>query len=340
MRQLPREITEFRALLLGWYLREGRKLPWRKTRDPYHILVSEFMLQQTQVVTVLRYYRDWLVKFPTLAALAAASEQEVLRAWQGLGYYHRARNLHRCAQQLLENGTGQLPDNVADLMRLPGIGRYTAGAVASFAFNHPAPILDGNVTRVLARLINLEIAVDTVPGQRVLWDLAEHLVREGESRQINSAIMELGALVCLARNPRCRECPVRIFCRATLPEALPRKRVRPAVREIVENYSWIRQGESVLLRQSSTSRWKGLWTLPPAIEPREGRTALVQLRHTITRYLVHLNVFPGEPPQEMTEDLSWHNVSSLADWPMPSPHRRAAEAILRVERSSSSSGES
>jgi A/G-specific adenine glycosylase len=330
MRQLPREITEFRASLVAWYDREGRKLPWRETVDPYCILVSELMLQQTQVTTVLRYYRNWLRHFPTLEALATADDQEVLRAWQGLGYYNRARNLHRCARQLAAHGFSQLPDNVADLMRLPGIGRYTAGAIVSFAFNRSAPILDGNVTRVLARLINLQAAVDTAAGQRVLWDLAEHLVREGEPRLINSAIMELGALICLPRNPRCLQCPVRVFCRAVVPDLLPRKRPRPAARKIVENYLWIRQGESILLRQSSASRWKGLWTFPPATEPPEVK-ALIRMRHTITRYLVDLNIFPGKAPVELSSGLSWHAVSSLGDLPMPSPHRRAVEAILQLE---------
>jgi A/G-specific adenine glycosylase len=333
MRQLPREITEFRTLLTDWYLREGRKLPWRETTDPYRILVSELMLQQTQVSTVLRYYWSWLRQFPTLAALAAADEKEVLRAWQGLGYYNRARNLQRCARRLLAQGADQLPDNVADLMQLPGIGRYTAGAIVSFAFNCPAPILDGNVTRVLARLIDLQIPVDAAPGQRVLWDLAERLVREGEPRLINSAIMELGALVCLPRPPHCSRCPVRSFCRAVSPDSLPRKRLRPATLRIVENYLWIRQGEGILLRQSSANRWKGLWTLPPVTEPPTDRVALVRMRHTITRYLVCLNVYPGEPPVELTEGLAWHAVSSLADSPMPSPHRRAVEAILQLERS-------
>ncbi len=182
MRQFALEITEFRALLVSWYKQEGRRLPWRETADPYQILVSELMLQQTQVATVLAYYHRWLARFPTLATLAAADEQEVLRAWQGLGYYNRARNLHRCARRLIESGDGKLPENVTDLAQLPGIGRYTAGAIVSFAFNKPAPILDANVTRVLARLTNLQASVDSVAGKRVLWEIAEDLVRDGDPK--------------------------------------------------------------------------------------------------------------------------------------------------------------
>jgi A/G-specific adenine glycosylase len=331
MRQVALEITEFRALLVAWYQRVGRKLPWRETTDPYRILVSELMLQQTQVTTVLAYYQRWLNQFPTLVALAAAGEQEVLRAWQGLGYYDRARNLHRCARQLVGNGVAGLPENVTDLMRLPGIGRYTAGAIVSFAFNRPAPILDANVGRVLTRLINLQKSIETASGRRILWDLAEQLVQDAEPRLFNSAIMELGALMCLPRNPRCSQCPVQGFCRAVDPESLPRKRLRPVTQRVHENYWWIRRDENILLRQSAGKRWRGLWTLPPAAETPQ--VALFQMRHPITKYIVSLSVFAGSVPESLAEGFRWHTVKSLDDLPMPSPHRRALEAILEIERS-------
>jgi A/G-specific adenine glycosylase len=333
MRQFALEITEFRALLISWYQRERRKLPWRETADPYAILVSELMLQQTQVATVLDYYRRWLAQFPTLAALAAADEQQVLRAWQGLGYYNRARNLHRCARQLVESGLGKLPESVADLVRLPGIGRYTAGAIVSFAFNKPAPILDANVTRVLARLINLQTSIETAAGRGILWALAENLVEDGEPRLLNSAIMELGALLCLPRNPRCVLCPVRSFCRAKDPDSLPRKRLRPATQKIQENYSWIRQDDSILLRQESGRRWQGLWTLPPAVEIPKKQAALFQMRHPITKYVICLNVFPGSVPDPLPENFRWQTTTSLSDLPMPTPHRRAVGAILGIQQS-------
>jgi A/G-specific adenine glycosylase len=326
------EITEFRALLVSWYQREGRRLPWRETADPYRILVSELMLQQTQVNTVLAYYDRWLAKFPTLAALAAADEQEILREWQGLGYYSRARNLHRCARQLVENGDGRLPENVTELARLPGIGRYTAGAIVSFAFNKPAPILDANVTRVLARLINLQACVDGVTGRRILWAIAENLVKDGDPRLVNSAIMELGAILCLPRNPRCILCPVRTFCRAVNPGLLPRKRLRPATQKVEENYWWIRRNQAVLMCQATGRRWSGLWTLPPAAEASMDQSRLFQMRHPITKYLVCLNVFSGSVPEPLPANLRWQGIESLRDLPMPSPHRRAVDAILAAER--------
>jgi A/G-specific adenine glycosylase len=332
MRQFALEITEFRAQLVSWYKQEGRRLPWRETADPYQILVSELMLQQTQVATVLGYYRRWLARFPTLATLAAADEQEVLRAWQGLGYYNRARNLHRCARRLIESGDGKLPENVTDLAQLPGIGRYTAGAIVSFAFNKPAPILDANVTRVLARLINLQANVDSVAGKRILWEMAEDLVRDGDPRLVNSAIMELGALLCLPRNPRCVLCPVRPFCRAVDPDTLPRKRLRPATKKIQENYWWIRRNQSILLGQAAGRRWRGLWTLPPAAEIPTDQVPLFQMRHPITKYLICLNVFSGSIPLTLPESFRWQSLTLLRDLPMPSPHRRAVEAILEIER--------
>jgi A/G-specific adenine glycosylase len=332
MRQFALEITEFRAQLVSWYKQEGRRLPWRETADPYQILVSELMLQQTQVATVLGYYRRWLARFPTLATLAAADEQEVLRAWQGLGYYNRARNLLRCARRLIESGDGKLPENVTDLAQLPGIGRYTAGAIVSFAFNKPAPILDANVTRVLARLINLQANVDSVAGKRILWEMAEDLVRDGDPRLVNSAIMELGALLCLPRNPRCVLCPVRPFCRAVDPDTLPRKRLRPATKKIQENYWWIRRNQSILLGQAAGRRWRGLWTLPPAAEIPTDQVPLFQMRHPITKYLICLNVFSGSIPLTLPESFRWQSLTLLRDLPMPSPHRRAVEAILEIER--------
>jgi A/G-specific adenine glycosylase len=332
MRQFALEITEFRALLVSWFKQEGRRLPWRETADPYQILVSELMLQQTQVATVLGYYHRWLARFPTLATLAAADEQEVLRAWQGLGYYNRARNLHRCARRLVESGDGKLPENVTDLVRLPGIGRYTAGAIVSFAFNKPAAILDANVTRVLARLINLQASVDSVAGKRILWEIAEDLVRDGDPRLVNSAVMELGALLCLPRNPRCFLCPVRTFCRAVDPDSLPRKRIRPATQQIQENYWWIRRNQRILLRQAAGRRWRGLWTLPPAAETPTDQLPLFQMRHPITKYLISLNVFSGSIPSPLPEGFRWQTLALLRDLPMPSPHRRAVEAILEIER--------
>ena len=229
MKQIFSEITEFRSELVAWFERHGRRLPWRETSDPYAILVSELMLQQTQVATVLGYYQRWFERFPTLRDLANADESEVLHAWQGLGYYNRARNLHKCAKIIVAERNEKFPSAVDELVKLPGIGRYTAGAVASFAFNLPAPIVDANIERALSRLLNLQEPVDQPRGSRVIWDFASQYVQGPNPRLLNSALMELGATICLPRKPLCVICPVRSFCAATDPESLPRKRERQKI---------------------------------------------------------------------------------------------------------------
>jgi A/G-specific adenine glycosylase len=288
------------------------------------------MLQQTQVVTVLPYYDRWLELFPTLASLAQADEADVLHAWQGLGYYSRARHLHKCARWVVEHCRGELPSNVDALRKLPGIGRYTAGAVASFAFNLPAPILDGNVSRVLARLINLVIPIDREPGKSTLWELAERLVNGPEPGIFNSALMELGALICTPRGPACESCPVQTFCQALNPESIPRKSARAEVVPKQENYRWIRRGDQVLLRKCAGPRWKGMWTLPLADEVKIDEIPVFQLRHTVTRFVIHLKVFSGHAPRVLAPDNCYHRVKDLASLPMPTPHRKSVDALLNA----------
>jgi A/G-specific adenine glycosylase len=195
----------FTRKLLAWYKRNARVLPWRKTRNPYAILVSEFMLQQTQVSRVLDYYPRFLKRFPTMASLARSKPKAVMEAWDGLGYYARARNLHQLAKQVAETGK-RIPDDPVELRTLPGVGQYTAGAVACFAYEKPVPAVDTNVKRVLSRAF----------GTKDVWGLAETLVPKNGERawRFNQALMELGALVCTARSPKCPECPVRSDCRA------------------------------------------------------------------------------------------------------------------------------
>jgi A/G-specific adenine glycosylase len=288
------------------------------------------MLQQTQVVTVLRYYDRWFELFPTLESLAQADETDVLHAWQGLGYYSRARHLHQCARWVVEHLGGKLPRNTEALLELPGIGRYTAGAVASFAFNLPAPILDANVSRVLARLLNLEIPIDREPGKSTLWELAERLVAGPEPGVFNSAIMELGALVCTPRLPACDRCPVRSDCRASNPESIPRKSVRAETVQRHENYRWIRRGDQVLLRKCAGPRWKGLWTLPLADDLGMNEIPLFEMRHSVTRFVIHLKVFSGPAPVVLAPDNSYHRIVDLPALPMPTPHRRSVDALLNA----------
>ena len=205
---------EVRTQLLQWFDRSKRDLPWRKTSDPYGIWVSEVMLQQTQVERVIRYWTKFLERFPTVKSLAAAELKDVLGLWTGLGYYSRARNLHRAAQEVVARFEGELPDSVDALLTLPGFGRYTAGAVGSIAFGLATPLVDGNVARVLSRLLEL----DGVPGEKVreagLWAAAEVLVEGERPGDWNQSLMELGATVCVPQNPLCLVCPVRGSCRA------------------------------------------------------------------------------------------------------------------------------
>jgi A/G-specific adenine glycosylase len=328
MNQVELQSTRFRAALIAWYRLDGRMLPWRTTADPYRILVSEMMLQQTQVVTVLRYYDPWFQLFPTLESLARADESDVLHAWQGLGYYSRARHLHQCARWVVEHCGGKLPCDVKSLLQLPGIGRYTAGAVASFAFNLPAPILDANVTRVLARLINLEIPIDREPGKSALWELAERLVAGPEPGIFNSALMELGALICTPRAPACECCPVKTYCLASNPQNIPLKSIRAEVVRRQENYRWIRCGDQVLLRKCAGPRWKGMWTLPLADAIENDEVPVLEMRHSVTRFVIHLKVFSGQAPTVLAPDNSYHRVEDLPDLPMPTPHRRSVDVLL------------
>jgi A/G-specific adenine glycosylase len=337
MSQVGIDSTAFREALVGWYKAAGRKLPWRETVDPYAILVSEFMLQQTQVAAVIPYYHRWLERFPNVEALSAASTQEVLAVWQGLGLYRRAHNLQRCARMVLERWGGVFPRAVEALRELPGVGRYTAGAVASFAFDLPAPIVDGNIARVLSRLLNLEEPVDGPVGQTILWDAAERIVRSGEPRLINNALMELGAVLCKARNPACVLCPVRVACQATDPESLPRKQSRPAVQARVERYWWFYDGTRVLLEQRlAVRRWAGLWTLPSIAAPAAssaGPVPFVALRHHIMRFLVDLQVVRGDPANlPRHESVAWQSLATLGEVPIPTPHRRAIDLALAAEQ--------
>jgi A/G-specific adenine glycosylase len=311
-----------------WFAAYGRDLPWRKTQDPYAILVSEFMLQQTTVAAVIPFYERWLRKFPNFGALAAAREQTVLRAWEGLGYYSRARNLHKLAKEIVTKHHGQFPSDPAAASKLPGIGPYTLGAVMSFAFDLPLPAIDVNVERVLARLYDISEPLDAPSGRAAITKIASSLLpgRHGAGR-FNAAIMELGALVCKRRNPACSTCPLRTGCRCIDPATRPIKRSKPARSAFIESRAWIiDHHDRLLLEKSAGPRWKGLWLLPRSIE-NTNNPALLEMRYAITRYDVSLIVRRETPPKQPGDACQWFALSDTARIPIASPFRRAIEKL-------------
>jgi A/G-specific adenine glycosylase len=281
-------LTRFRKSLLTWYDENRRDLPWRKTRDPYRIWVSEIMLQQTRVAAVLPRYEQFLLKFPSVRQLAAAKLTAVLAEWSGLGYYHRARNLHAAAVEIARQHDGVFPASAEKLRQLPGVGRYTAAAIASIAFNEPLAVLDGNVERVLRRLLGC------ISSNRDSWAAAQNLLDRPRPGDFNQAMMELGATVCLPSEPLCTQCPIRRFCRTrgcgVTKTKKPRQRKRSAC------YGLATRAGAVLLVQRSAgeSLMPGMWELPQlGSSPKD--EVLFRVRHaiTITDYTVNVVAFSG-----------------------------------------------
>lgn len=266
------------SALEAWFRRDHRDMPWRRTRDPYAIWVSEIMLQQTRVETVERFYGAFLERFPSVAALAAADEQAVLQAWSGLGYYRRARLLHRGARHVVEQHGGRLPEDAEGLRSIPGVGEYTAGAIASIAFDMPVPLVDGNVARVLSRIEAIEEPREQAATARRHWRRVTEILRNGTPRVLSQALMELGATVCTPRSPQCLLCPVRAQCRA---QALGKQAELPAPRKKVEQPTsqWLAlaatyRGRLLLVRRPAEGLLGDLWCLP--LVEAEGNTAAIE----------------------------------------------------------------
>jgi A/G-specific adenine glycosylase len=326
--------AKFRRRLLSWYRRHGRDLPWRRTRDPYAILVSEFMLQQTQVATVIPYYHKWLRMFPDFASLSRASENEVLRVWQGLGYYARARNLHATAKTVMDRHGGNFPRGIEQMRQLSGVGKYTAHAVASFAFNQSVSIVEANTGRVLARLFNLRESIDSNLGRRTLWQHAASLLSKADAATFNSALLDLGALICVARKPKCDVCPVKAFCCAKNPAALPVKNSRPETKRLIETHALIVKRGRILLEQSR-HRWRGMWILPPLEsnwQPHFQRRPVYESVFPFTHHEITLAVYRRATPKHIGPGQQF--FGSIEEVAMPSPHRRAAQSLIQtlVER--------
>ena len=340
---------------LDWYANAGRDLPWRHSCDPYAIWVSEIMLQQTQVKTVIPYDHRWLAQFPTVQHLALADLQQVLKAWEGLGYYSRARNLHRAAQEIIQHRRGVFPRQLEDVLALPGIGRTTAGGILSAAFNQPVAILDGNVKRVLARLVALPVPPTKATKQ--LWQLSEALLDREHPREFNQALMDLGATVCTPKNPDCNSCPWTPHCQAynlgiqsQLPmretsSPLPHKTIGVAV-------IWNEQGQILIDRRRAQGLLGGLWEFPGGkiefgetieecikreikeelgIEIEVG-DRLISIDHAYSHFRVTLNVhhcrhLTGVPQPIECDEVRWVTLDELDQFPFPKANIQIIAAL-------------
>ena len=328
---LPLERSRaFASALSEWFRANALPHPWRKTRDPYAVLVSEVMLQQTTVQAVLNkgYYERFLSAFPDWEALAEADEESVLSAWEGLGYYSRARNLQKTARAVVEVFGGVFPEAHEDILRLPGIGPYTAGAVASFAFGQSRPVVDGNVARVLSRVMDFQTEVDSSAGLRQLWQWAAELVPAEDAGNFNAGLMELGQTVCTKTRPDCMACPIAEFCKCSDPEQLPRKKQRAKMTELDEFCLFHRdEGGALLMQREDGSRRKGMWRLPE-LPPQATAEADLITRYVITRYKVTLHTYIDKRAGADT-GCEFIPAKSLPDLPVSAPYRKVIDELLQ-----------
>ncbi|MFH1800560.1 MAG: A/G-specific adenine glycosylase [Candidatus Omnitrophota bacterium] len=338
-------LTKLSRSLLRWYSRHKRDLPWRHTRDPYKIWVSEIMLQQTQVATVISYYKRWLKTFPTLSSLARVPLSRALELWAGLGYYRRVRMFHEAAIFLQREFQGKIPESSEGLRRLPGIGRYTAGAIASIAWGEKTPVLDGNVVRILTRIFALAQSVDRPATLEKLWSIAASLLPDKNPGDLNQALMELGATVCFPSNPQCARCPVKKSCAAhqkgrELFYPVRSRKDRPEKLRMAALVLRNNKNEVWLEKQPGQGRWGGLWMFPFWTHKKEMPEAfrsfrsrpipLLTVSHTFTKYRITLEVF-GSLCKKKTPRKKpcgrWFSIAKLARVAFPSPHRKIAQTL-------------
>ena len=351
---LATNLALIRRRLLAWFETNKRDLPWRRTSDPYAIWISETMLQQTQVKTVLPYYEKFLKAFPTIAALDRASVRQVLRVWSGLGYYRRAENLKKSASELMRRHGGTMPQDYENLRALPGIGDYTAGAILSIAFQKAYPAVDGNARRVLGRLLN-------VAGPKQLRMAAEELISKSNPGNFNQAVMELGATICLPTEPRCSVCPLALHCRAHSGSGTSKKLVfqkKLTFRNVTWPLAIIRRGEKILLRRrAKTGLLAGMWELPGGEKPPSdgvlktlrrhlqeiGPISLVplgigEIRHSITYRRIRapiflLNLAVNQTINLPASDWRWVIPAALDRYPASSMTLKAAQVLANYEKS-------
>ena len=352
----PADYSSFRRKLIDWYVDRGRDLPWRRNHDPYQIWISEIMLQQTTVAAVIPYFERFLTQFPTVADLATAEESEILKLWEGLGYYSRARNIHRAAKVIVEQYSGVFPTELDALQSLPGIGRYTAGAIASFAFDQRAPIVEANTLRLYCRLIGYDGDPRSRDGQERLWRFAEDVLPQKGSGRLNQALMELGATVCSVREPDCESCPVHSYCQtvregtqATIPQPKP----KTVITETTEVSIGIRMGSKFLLRKrTSNERWAGLWDfvrfeiehaastfdsafVVGSVLDRTGLSIIMGpqiavFKHSVTRYRITLKCFTADRVKgrlKANEEWQWVQPADFNGYPLSVTARQFAEQL-------------
>jgi len=346
----------FRRALLAWYARAARGLPWRASRDPYRIWVSEVMLQQTQVATVVPYFERFLAAWPDVASLAAADEQQVLRLWEGLGYYRRARQLHQAAGELVRRYGGSFPRDPRDLQALPGIGRYTAGAILSIAFDQREPILEANSLRLLCRLLAHRADPARSESQRLLWSAARQLLPHSQVGTFNQALMELGSQVCRPRGPDCAACPLAVLCQARalgLVDTIPTPPRRPVYESVHEAAVVVFRRKQVLVgRRGPGERWAGLWDFPrfahaarrgpsrheeliAEVRRQTGVTIrpthkLTTIRHGVTRFRITLDCQAAEHVSGRTRPAGrwrWVAPHALESLPLSATGRRISRLI-------------
>lgn len=339
--------------LLKWYPKNSRVLPWRGHPDPYAVWVSEIMLQQTRVEAVIPYFEAWMNRFPSVQALAEAPEQDVLNHWEGLGYYSRARNLHKAAQVIVQEFAGKLPRSVEELRKLPGIGRYTAGAIASMAFGLNEPVLDGNLRRVYARLFNVDLPADSTEGEELLWDIATKNLPKGKAGDFNQAMMDLGATICLPKNPRCLLCPLLGECEAQklgVQEERPVLKPKAEVPSVIHAAAVILQrGRVLLAKRPSKGLLGGMWEFPngevtgdPArglpkalragysLKVRAGEAVTV-VQHAYSHFRVTVHAYRCELVEmSKKENLKWVKVGELDDLPMGKVDRQIARKLEEI----------
>lgn len=338
---------DFAAQIVSWQRSHGRsELPWQNTRDPYRVWLSEVMLQQTQVTTVLGYFARFLERFPDVKALAAGTEDEVFGLWSGLGYYSRARNMHRCAQEVVERFGGEFPSAAAELVTLPGIGRSTAAAIAAFCFGERVAILDGNVKRVLTRVLGFGGDMSSLAQERALWDLATQLLPPAEEREAiasyTQGLMDLGATVCLPRKPSCMICPVNQTCvglREGAPERYPVKtrKLKRSAQSLWVLLARDAEGRIWLEKRPAKGIWAGLHCLPvfdsrddllaalPSAAQR-GAHDLPPFVHVLTHKDLHLHPVLLEGVQPQSDAARWVEAQEWARLGLPAPVRKLLES--------------